>query len=79
MRSIGAHKARTRLSELLDEVANGERITITKRGVPVAILVPPGAGAAVDTDALMQSMREFRKGHRLDGVSIRELIDEGRR
>jgi prevent-host-death family protein len=78
MRSIGASEARTHLSRLLDEVAKGERITITKGGVPVAILVPPAA-AAVDTDALMQSMHEFRKGHRLDGVTIRELIDEGRR
>lgn len=76
MRSIGANEARMHLSRLLDEVANGERITITKRGVPIAILVPPGA---VDTDALMQSMRELRKGNRLDGLSIRELIDQGRR
>ena len=27
---------------------------------------------------LMEQMRTFRKGHRLDGVSIRELIDDGR-
>jgi prevent-host-death family protein len=79
MRSIGAYEARTHLSRLLDEVANGERITITKRGVPVAMLVAPSPTAAVDVDAVMQWMREFRKGHRLDGVTIRELIDEGRR
>jgi len=78
MRSIGAYEARTHLSRLLDEVANGERITITKHGVPVAVLMPPSPAAAVDVDAFMQSMREFRKGNRLDGVSIRELIDEGR-
>jgi prevent-host-death family protein len=79
MRSIGAYEARTHLSRLLDEEANGDRITITKRGVPVAIVVPPGPAAAVDADAFMRSMREFRKGNRLDGVTIRELIDEGRR
>ncbi|HEY8632511.1 MAG TPA: type II toxin-antitoxin system prevent-host-death family antitoxin [Candidatus Limnocylindrales bacterium] len=79
MRSIGTHEARTHFSRLLDEVANGERITITKRGVPVAILVPPSPAAALDAEALMQWMREFRKGNRLDGVTIRELIDEGRR
>jgi hypothetical protein len=38
-----------------------------------------GSAAAVDTDAVVQSMREFRKANRLDGLSIRELIDEGRR
>jgi len=79
MRSIGTHEGRTHFSRLLDEVANGERITITKRGVPVAILVPPSPAAALDAEALMQWMREFRKGNRLDGVTIRELIDEGRR
>ena len=79
MRSIGAYEAKTHLPRLLDEVAKGERITITKHGVPVAILVPPSRGAVEDADSLMKWMREFRKGHRLDGVTIRELIDDGRR
>lgn len=79
MRSIGAYEAKTHLPRLLDEVANGQRITITKHGVPVAILVPPGSTVVTDPDALMGWMREFRRGHRLDGVTIRELIDDGRR
>lgn len=79
MRSIGAYEAKTHLPRILDEVAKGERITITKHGVPVAVLVPPAAAAGQDTDAVMRWMREFRKAHRLDGVTIRELIDEGRR
>lgn len=79
MRSIGAYEAKTHLPRLLDEVARGERITITKHGVPVAILVPPGSAAVADADALMKWMREFRKGHPLGGVTICELIDEGRR
>jgi prevent-host-death family protein len=37
---IGAFEAKTRLSELLDEVAKGRRYRITKRGKPVAELVP---------------------------------------
>jgi prevent-host-death family protein len=63
----------------LDEVEKGERITITKHGRPVAVLVPPDAARTFDVDALMERMREFRKGNRLGGVTIRELIDEGRR
>jgi hypothetical protein len=43
------------------------------------MLVPPGHAAVVDTEALMQWMHEFRKDNRLDGVTIRELIGEGRR
>ena len=79
MRSIGAYEAKTHLPRLLDEVAKGERITITKHGVPVAVLVPPGVSVGQDPDTVMRWMREFRTGHRLAGVTIRELIDEGRR
>lgn len=79
MRSIGAYEAKTHLPRLLDEVARGERITITKHGHPVAILVPPNAVAARDVEAVMARFREFRKGNRLDGLSIKDLINEGRR
>jgi prevent-host-death family protein len=37
---IGAFEAKTRLSELLDQVARGRRYRITKRGKPVAELRP---------------------------------------
>ncbi len=79
MRTIGAYEAKTHLPRLLDEVEKGERITITKHGRPVAILMPAGSAPPGEADALMRWMREFRKGHRLDGVTIRELIDDGRR
>lgn len=79
MKSVGAYEAKTHLPRLLDEVAKGERITITKHGRPVAVLVPPGLSVVADPDAVMRWMREFRKGNRLNGITIRELIDEGRR
>lgn len=79
MRTIGAYEAKTHLPRLLDEVAKGERIVITKHGTPVAVLVPPGPAAVEDADAVMKWMREFRTGHRLGDVTIRELIEDGRR
>ena len=79
MRSIGAYEAKTHLPRLLDEVSKGERITITKHGRPVAVLVPPDAESARDVEAVMARFREFRKGNRLDGLSIKDLINEGRR
>jgi len=79
MRTIGAYEAKTHLPRLLDEVEKGERITITKHGRPVAILIPPGPGATEDAEALLRRLRELRRGNRLNGLSIRELIDEGRR
>ena len=79
MRSIGAYEAKTHLPRLLDEVAKGERITITKHGRAVAILVPPETAPTRDVDAVMARIRELRRGNHLRGLSIRELIDEGRR
>ena len=78
MRTIGAYEAKTHLARLLEDVGKGERITITKHGRPVAVLVPPGVVQDIDVEAFMARMRKFRKAHPLNGVSIRELIDEGR-
>lgn len=79
MKTVGSYVAKTHLPRLLDEVEKGERITITKHGRPVAMLVPPGTSTAVNAEALIRWMREFRRDHPLDGVTIRELIDDGRR
>lgn len=79
MRTIGSYEAKTHLSRLLDEVEKGASITITKHGRPVAVLVPPDAAGARDVEALLARFQAFRKGNRLDGLSIRALIDEGRR
>jgi prevent-host-death family protein len=79
MKSVGAYEAKTHLPRLLDEVARGERITITKHGRPVAVLVPPDGSRERDVDEVIARFREFRKGNRLDGLSIKDLINEGRR
>jgi prevent-host-death family protein len=38
MDSLGAFEAKTHLSDLLDRVRRGEKITITRHGVPAAML-----------------------------------------
>ena len=43
------------------------------------MLVPAGGRSTAEAAEVLRWMREFRRGHRLDGVTIRELIDEGRR
>lgn len=40
METVNIHKAKTHLSQLVDRVLAGEEITISKRGKPVARLVP---------------------------------------
>jgi prevent-host-death family protein len=38
--NVNIHEAKTHLSRLLEQVANGERVVISKAGKPVADLVP---------------------------------------
>jgi prevent-host-death family protein len=78
MGSVGSYEAKTKLSELLDRVAKGERITITRHGNPVAELVPAGKPIRLDRRQAIEAMKEFGKGRKLDGLSIREMIEEGR-
>jgi len=80
MGTVGAYDAKTHLPELLKRVEAGERITITRHGVPVAVLVPPDPARTSDMESVIQDIRSFRKGRRLSGkATIREMIDEGRR
>lgn len=76
---IGAYEAKTHLSRLLDEVAQGKRFVITKHGVPVASLVPPGSGPAQASAEVIEELARFRVGITLGDVTVGELIREGRR
>ena len=42
MNTVNIHAAKTHLSRLIDEVAEGEEVVIAKAGRPVARLVPIG-------------------------------------
>jgi prevent-host-death family protein len=76
----GAYEAKTHLPRLLREVADGETITITRHGVPVALLVPPTPWQKPSSDDVIDAWREYRKTMQLGpGPSIREMIEEGRR
>ena len=79
MDTVGAFEAKTHLPALLERVAKGETIQITRRGVPVAKLVPASPAGKKDPREVARQIRELRKGCRLEGITIRELIEEGRR
>ncbi len=81
MTLIGIFEAKNRLSELVERASRGEEIVITRRGEQVARLLPPErVNAKGQARALAQRIRRSRAKHALgDGVTIRELIDEGRR
>ena len=79
MQTIGAYEAKTHLPRLLDEVAKGKSITITRHGVPVAMLVPPLDSRRKNVHEVIRALRDFRKGKTLGRATIKELIEEGRR
>jgi len=80
METIGAFDAKTHLSALLDRVARGERITITRHGVPAAMLVPVGeSGRKLTHEEIVEGMRALRKRVKPDTMGVREMINEGRR
>lgn len=79
MQTVGAYEAKTHLPALLDRVAQGEQITITRHGVPVAMLVPASATRKPNVRETIKALLESRKNWPLGGLSIREMIDEGRR
>jgi prevent-host-death family protein len=75
---IGAFDAKTRLPELLRGTAEGRSYVITRRGKPVARLVPARESERAHMLSLLAEMNAIRS--RVDGpVDIRELIEEGRR
>ena len=79
MKTVGAYEAKTHLPKLLDRVSRGERITITKHGVPVAVLQPPESQRRAEPEKIISALRAFRSQHSLNGLSLREMIEEGRR
>ncbi|MBS0264815.1 MAG: type II toxin-antitoxin system prevent-host-death family antitoxin [Planctomycetes bacterium] len=77
---VGACEAKTRLSELLDRVAGGEEITITRHGTAIARLIPVRKTSSVESRReTVRKMRELACRNQLDGLRVRDLIDEGRR
>ena len=80
MASIGAFEAKTHLSDLLDRVARGEKITITRHGVPVALLVPVEEKEVKLTHKeIVEGMRALRKRVKPGKMSVRDMVKEGRR
>jgi prevent-host-death family protein len=76
---VKAFEAKTHFSELLDRVEQGERIAITRRGVHVATLVPVEDDRLAKASDAFARLRARRAGVTVKGLSIRELIEEGRR
>jgi len=81
MKSVGSDEARTHFSRLLGRAEKGESITITRRGRPIARLIPAPPREGVDVHRVIAAFQAYsrRQGRTLGGLSTREAIDEDRR
>lgn len=77
--TIGAFEAKTHLPRLLERVARGESLTITKHGRPVARLVPVDSSRKRAREA---AARIVERRQNIERVSLQQLlttIHEGHR
>jgi prevent-host-death family protein len=79
MGTVGAYEAKTHFPKLMERVRKGEKITITKYGVPIAVLQPPETVMKEAPQKVIDALRTFRRRHRLNGVSLKDMLTEGRR
>lgn len=89
MAAVGVRELKNRLSQYLKQVKAGERLVVTERGKPVAIITPPSVTPA---DQRIEAMlregiarwgggkpRGARRPPRIKGPSVARAVIEGRR
>lgn len=78
MREYGVYEAKTKLTDLIKQVQQGERVTITNRGEPVADLVPSASRVAQQTMEAIEAIKAMRTGS-IDQAQFVEMRLRGRR
>ena len=78
LETIGSFEAKTHLPTLLDRVALGAEIVITKRGKPVARLIPERSNCSDEINEAITELKYLRKGVTLGGEDWKAWRDEGR-
>ena len=80
METVGSFEAKTHLSALLDRVAKGETIIISRHGVPAAKLAPLAEPEQrMNHQQIVEEMRALRKRVKPGNMSLRNMINQGRR
>jgi prevent-host-death family protein len=79
--SIGAFEAKTHFSQIIEKAENGEDFIITRRGKPVAKIIPFEQKKEITFKEAVEQLKEFRKFYRGEpgSFNVREAIEEGRR
>lgn len=81
MRTIGLFEAKQKLSELVERASEGQQIGITRRGKLAAMLVPASKDKDVSLKEAFEDIERIRRRAKPlpKGVTIKDLIEEGRR
>lgn len=74
MRIVDAVEAKNRLSGLLEAAEKGEVITITRRGRPVARLMPPAPADRTRAERAVRNIRALRREIGWSGT-VGEILD----
>ena len=79
-KKVGAFEAKTYLPKLLEAVLHGDKITITRRGEAIAMLVPIRQAAKADVKSAIANFRKWRQGITWGkGMSTEKAKTEGRK
>jgi len=78
---VGTFEAKTHFSQLIEKVENGADFIITKRGKPVAKIIPFEQEKKMTRKEAIERLIEMRKLYRGEpgSFNVREAIEEGRR
>ena len=78
---IGTFEAKTHFSQIIEKVEHGGDFIITKRGKPVAKIIPFQQEPEMTRQEAFEKMKELRKNYRGEpgSFNIREAIEEGRK
>ena len=83
MDTVGVFEAKTHFSEIIDRVVQGgAEMVITRHGKPVAKIVPFSGRTPerqAEIVAAIAGLFRLREKQSLKGISIRALIDDGRK
>ena len=86
MNTISAFEAKTHMEKLLDRVANGEEIIITRHDKPVARIIPEGRESDASLRDTIMGLRALRArianrtgSRKLTDQEIKSAISAGRR
>lgn len=79
MRTMTLAETKTHLSAVVDQVQAGEEIVITRRGHPVARIIPERGGAERDPVALAEELRAIVLAQPMaDGNSVTAMRETDR-